>query len=384
MKRQRLGSQRITAAVLLLGLLAAAGRAAEPVREMKIGVLPGMKYDLPRFTAKPGEHLRITFHNGDMMQHNLVFVKPNARMAVLNAALALGGEGPAKDYIPDSPDILAHTPILDPGQTAVLDFIVPAKQGVYTYLCTFPGHGYLMYGPMYNFAKPRKLLAVDKDKYVSPAYKTAATAPHFYHNKAAMVQRMFLPETGPASIAVGLDGGRDCYCFDAGECRLRFAWSGGFIDADAHWAGNGHIRAMISGGLYYRALDAYPIHLGDPANKPAVKWHGYRLVSGLPEFRYDVDGTPVTERIEPLAGDTGLVRHFTVEADRPVLFVMERGTGVTWSASAGSVEGDVLKLTPEQAKSFTVTLKKDPRLGPPPPLHTEPFDHQTAGKETGE
>ena len=38
-----------------------------------------------------------------------------------------------------------------------------------------------------------------------------------------------MPDASPASIAVALDD-TNSLCWDAGTCRLRYAWTGGFID----------------------------------------------------------------------------------------------------------------------------------------------------------
>ena len=41
------------------------------------------------------------------------------------------------------------------------------------------------------------------------------------------VVRAFLPDAGPAAIAVALPGDQN-FCWDAGNCRLRYLWSGEF------------------------------------------------------------------------------------------------------------------------------------------------------------
>ena len=58
------------------------------------------------------------------------------------------------------------------------------------------------------------------------------------------VQRIFMPAAGPAAIAVALPNGQN-YCWDAGACRLRYAWPGDFIDAEKHFAGNGSALAKV-------------------------------------------------------------------------------------------------------------------------------------------
>ena len=62
--------------------------------------------------------------------------------------------------------------------------------------------------------------------------------------------------------------------------------------------------------------------MGEPDRVPQRRYRGYRLVDGFPEFRYDVDGIGVTERILPAADSSGIRREFTVAAvDRPMWFI---------------------------------------------------------------
>ncbi len=51
------------------------------------------------------------------------------------------------DYIPASRegDVIAHTTTIGGGETAEVEFTAPAA-GVYTFLCSFPGHSALMNG----------------------------------------------------------------------------------------------------------------------------------------------------------------------------------------------------------------------------------------------
>ena len=44
-----------------------------------------------------------------------------------------------------------------------------------------------------------------------------------------LIQRIFMPEAGPAAIAVAVNDELH-FCWDAGECRLRYIWKGDFID----------------------------------------------------------------------------------------------------------------------------------------------------------
>src|SRR5690606_23670034 len=77
-------------------------------------------------------------------------------LGVANAALALGDRGSEMNYVPQTPKVLWSTRLIGPGETTSLSFKAPEKEGIYPYVCTYPGHGLVMFGAMYvtNQAMP--------------------------------------------------------------------------------------------------------------------------------------------------------------------------------------------------------------------------------------
>ncbi len=330
---------------------------------MKIGVLPGLKFDVQRFAVAPGGEVKIVLRNPDQMIHNLVITKPGARMEVVMAALALGADGPAKNFVPDSPKVLFHTRALNPGETQELKFNAPKEEGVYPYVCTFTGHGVVMYGAMYVTTKPLPPLEGDPNlPPVAPAIADASDHSHHALDKP-VVSRTFLPDCGPAAIAVGLPGGQS-YCFDAGLCRLRYAWRGGFVDNTEHWMGKGEAMGKVVGRIYYRAPDFAPLRIGSNA-QPAMRWRGYQMRDGYPQFEYTVDGVPVRETARALTGASGLEFTYEIESgSQPVSYVTDPDGGASFSSSAGKWEKGILSLTAAEAKHFTLTLTERPGVEP--------------------
>ena len=54
--------------------------------------------------------------------------------------------GPANNWIPpDDNRVIAHTRLLDPGETGEVRFAAPPV-GTYQFVCTFPGHNFTMFG----------------------------------------------------------------------------------------------------------------------------------------------------------------------------------------------------------------------------------------------
>ena len=111
-----------------------------------LGTLPGLKFDTTLLTAKAGSHVRLVFRNSDDMLHNFVLCAPGRGQAVGEAAMALGLEGNAKNFVPDTDDVLYHTALTLPESTDTIFFNAPTKPGDYDFICSFPGHSLLMKG----------------------------------------------------------------------------------------------------------------------------------------------------------------------------------------------------------------------------------------------
>ncbi|MBX3252747.1 MAG: ThuA domain-containing protein [Chitinophagaceae bacterium] len=107
-----------------------------------------MKYDKPQLTAKAGTVLEIVFTNNDFMQHNLLVLKPGSMDKAGAAAdrLAQVPEGVSMQYVPDIPEVLFYTPLVNPDTKFSLKFRVPDIPGRYPFICSYPGHWRIMNG----------------------------------------------------------------------------------------------------------------------------------------------------------------------------------------------------------------------------------------------
>lgn len=332
----------------------AAAPAAKKARSVKLFMRDGLRFEPPRFEAKPGEELMLEIENGDTtdMSHNFLLLKPGTREAVVTEALALAEKGTARAWVPEHPAVLLHTPLLNANGVSTLKLRVPDAPGVYPYVCTFPGHGMVMYGAIYAGVK---MPALADDKNVPP---NAAQGVIAGGGRRPFAQRMFLPEAGPAAIAVALTGSQNVV-WDAGECRLRYAWQGAFIDATENWAGNGSKLAALSATTWWQAPKGeFPLRFGAAGSeRPAVKFLGYAMNAAGPEFHYRVGDTEVFEQVLPRPGGPGLTVRIRIPQARSTVFY--RGVSdanVQWTSSAGAWDGATLTLTPAQAADFTLTL----------------------------
>ena len=327
---------------------------------LTIKAIEGLKFDVPRFVVRPGTRINLTLDNYDDMAHNLVVTLPGSRLRVVNTALGLGAQAMKLNYVPRTPDVVAHTAVVEPGNSEKISFILE-QEGIYSYVCTYPGHGLVMYGAIYVTRKPASVPALDKDPNVAGNRKDemAGHAHHMpdhpYELKYPAIYRTFMPDSGPASIAVGLTP-KESYCWDAGACRLRYAWTGGFIDQSDHWNGNGKKPTHVIGDIYFKDKGGFPIRFGTADRLPDVQFKGYRLINRYPEFRYFVNGIEVREMIKPLKTGRGLVRHFTLGAvSGPVYFACKPGDGVKYRSSVGKIQDGMVRL-PVGTKSFTITM----------------------------
>ena len=198
-----------------------------------------------------------------------------------------------------------------------------------------------------------------------------------------VVYRTFMPGASPAAFAVALPGNQ-FYCWDAGECRLRYVWAkGGFIRGNkVHWSSNGKPVAEFYGDPYYRARSSllqpeeykhlaetnrdtpfydtseapdFPIYITGVDARPRFK--GYRLVNGYPEFRYTLGKHLIRESIKATEDHLGIVRSFSVEPPTPITLNLTPTDLARISSSAGKITRDgALQLTAKQARTFSVTF----------------------------
>ncbi len=358
--------------LLLMGwLLYALTARAQRDTLITIASAEGLQFDQKRLIVKPNTRLKLIFRNKDDMEHNLVVTRPNSRLRVVEFALALGAKGPAQHHVPIMNEVLAHTISVEPGNTDSLT--VTLAEGAYPFVCTYPGHGYVMYGIIYATKEPKRLPPPEQDLNIPNPARVAEAGHHHaaesghrvsdhrvsghpYALKLPAVYRTFMPDCGPAAIAVGLPGpdGGQSYVFDAGQCRLRYAWSGGFVDNSEQWDGKGQRLTKVVGEIYYRDTGKFPWRVGKAVAAPQFK--GYRLVNRYPEFRYVVNGVDVRELIKPMATGRGLVRTFTLSPTKQaVSFLTSAQPGIRLKPSVGRFQnGEV--LLPPGTRQFTLTV----------------------------
>lgn len=154
-----------------------------------------MRYDRPFFAVEAGRPVQVVFENEDLMPHNLVITTTGKLKAVALAGAALGltpGLG-GQLYVPESPDVLFHTGMVNAGHRESLTFNAPTEPGEYPYVCTFPRHWMRMYGVM--------MVVPDLDEW--QRNPTKPTDP--LGNSRSFVKNWKLTDFSEANIATGVD-----------------------------------------------------------------------------------------------------------------------------------------------------------------------------------
>jgi azurin len=135
--------------VLILSALFISASALAAPAKVKLAIASvgdTMAFDKTTLEVPAGATVTLTLKNNgksEAMVHNWVLVKAGTEADVGNNGAAAGE---AKGFIPDSPNVLAHTKLAKPGKSVTVTFTAPATAGDYPYICSYPGHYVFMKG----------------------------------------------------------------------------------------------------------------------------------------------------------------------------------------------------------------------------------------------
>jgi cytochrome c551/c552 len=171
-----------------------------------------------------------------------------------------------------------------------------------------------------------------------------------------LIMRLFMPLAGPAAIAVAVNDDYH-FCFDAGECRLRYVWKGDFVDGWPVWKGNGNGLAKIVGNVLMREAKS-PLPVAKDAKRKVL---GYRVKHGLPTFRYLIGKVKVEERISMSDDGQALARRFVLHG-APADWRMTFTASDTLDYFSDDGRFDGLVFTPNKGKgkvqAFTIIMEE--------------------------
>lgn len=122
------------------------------VRVIRLGtIFEKMSFDKDVLVIRAGKPVEFVLENSDLMPHNFVILQPGKleEIGMLAEAHVQKPEFAARQFVPQSPQVLLGSNLLQPRATQRLSFVAPSKPGVYPYVCTYPGHWRRMYGALY-------------------------------------------------------------------------------------------------------------------------------------------------------------------------------------------------------------------------------------------
>ncbi len=126
------------------------GKRIGGTKNITIKTGSNLSYQTKTVRVKAGQAIEFTLMNPDVVPHNWVLVQPGALRTVGEKSnyLIADPDGIAKQYVPKTPEVIAYTNIVFPGDEFTIYFRAPKKPGRYPFLCTFPGHWLVMNGEM--------------------------------------------------------------------------------------------------------------------------------------------------------------------------------------------------------------------------------------------
>ncbi|MCM8530769.1 MAG: cytochrome c [Lentisphaeraceae bacterium] len=203
--------------------------------------------------------------------------------------------------------------------------------------------------PMSHLGKDKLLTVANYILKVTKGmrYKPAKEPEDLYKETApAKLQRMFMPDAGPAAIAMSLNENVHI-CWDAGTCQFRYAWNGKFIDQWPVWRGNGNALAKVQGKVFSKVGQGNPF-----SQTEEVNFKGYSEKSGKFTLKFSIG--EVTFTVTPQAMSSKKISlNFKTNAQKSLVYEPELSEG-QWSSSKGKIQDGALRLSSEDAQSFSI------------------------------
>ncbi len=125
-------------------------KAIPDARPITLATGKNLTFATRELRAKPGEPIRLTLENPDVVPHNWALVAPGTlkRVGEMANRLVADPEAVARHYIPQTDNVLCYTDVVAPKSRFTIYFQAPQEPGRYPYLCTFPGHWMVMNGEL--------------------------------------------------------------------------------------------------------------------------------------------------------------------------------------------------------------------------------------------
>ena len=190
------------------------------------------------------------------------------------------------------------------------------------------------------------IMAATKGKKFNPRKKSRKDP--FEKFPVAKIQRMFMPDAGPAAIAVSLNDNLHL-CWDAGTCQFRYAWTGGYIELWPVVRGNGNGFVNLKGEKFTYVKQGKPF-----GENTEIKFEGYKRKDGLPIFMYTVNDIEFEVSFKANSSKSVDVT-FNTNSSKELTYSPSLTQG-KWSANRGKIKNGSLLLTARDSRNFTITF----------------------------
>lgn len=150
-----------------------------------------------------------------------------------------------------------------------------------------------------------------------------ANSPKYNPKIGKDVKGEYKPIDGlPAAIGVNY-GSALSYCWDTVECRLLYAWEGGFLDMTPYW-GNpergsrqsyGYVPKLV-GTTFYQAKGKHPLQLNGKSisdSPEPPKYIGYKKVGSRYMFMLESAGSNISCEVKAGEASQSLVIHYQLD-----------------------------------------------------------------------
>lgn len=182
-------------------------------------------------------------------------------------------------------------------------------------------------------------------------YKKQSQSDPYATFAKAKVLRGFMPNVGPAAIAVSLNE-KLHFCWDAGTNQIRYIWTGDYLDTWAMVRGNGNGQIKLLGDIFAKMNQGNPF-----SDIGTLQFKGYQIKNNLPIFKYFIEGQKIEVSFRANDQNELEVTYFC-HFNSDITYKPKMALGL-WSSDKGKTQNNQLALTAEQSKQFTITFKAE-------------------------
>jgi type 1 glutamine amidotransferase len=178
------------------------------------------------------------------------------------------------------------------------------------------------------------------------------------------VQRTFMPESYPGAFAITLPNGPSL-CFDPVRGGVNYIWDGDFIDLRPRWITKQGEPARFFGEIFYHEKEWQPFRAAAPNAASELRFRGYTLRAGIPEFHYEIGERDVFETFSAGSTPGSLLRTFRVGPGKAPLWLnIEPQTKSEVIVRGLERDGPLASFSSPAGGEFTIEIRRKASLTP--------------------